>query len=420
MLRTSIIVGCFLISAGLLGCENNSVQNKPVEFAAACDFSGGTAVDGRCVCNEVTCDEGILCHTTTFECANKVSGEPQNCEPQQEKNCETKPEPISGEAALSLWTANSVPKKALIDYIETISKPGDDFIPVKDRIAVFDLDGTLVCETDPNYLDYNVYVQRVLEDPDYKDRATEQQIAVANEILEVNKTGVVPSGLDVRHQVAYMEAFGGMTLAEYDKYIRDFLDQPAPGYNGMKRGEAFYKPMLEVIKYLQAYDFTVYIVSGTDRLQVRTAIAGMIDIPERQVIGSDGTIVASGQEKTDDLNADNLSYVYKPDDTLMRGGAFIVKNLKMNKVAVIAQEIGRQPVLSFGNSSGDASMAEYVISNNPYKSLAFMLLADDLVRENGNQKKADSMKASCEKNGWIAVSMKDDWTTIYGDGVTRK
>ena len=265
-----------------------------------------------------------------------------------------------------------------------------------------------------------MYVYRVLEDPAYKDKATQAQIEVANKILQVNETGIVPQGLDVEHQIAYMEVFAGMTISEYTDYVHKFFQQPAPGYNGMKRGEAFYKPMLEVIKYLQANQFTVYIVSGTDRLQVRAGIAGFIDIPERQVIGSDGTIVAKGQDKTDNLNADNLNYLYKTDDVLIRGGGFIVKNLKMNKVAVIAQEIGKQPVLSFGNSTGDSSMAQYVISNNPYPSKAFMLLADDLVRENGNQAKADKMSKLCQENGWIPISMKNDWTTIYGDGVTRK
>ena len=328
--------------------------------------------------------------------------------------------PLSGEEALTLWHDEAVAKKELISYIEKITKPGNDFIPVKDRVAVFDLDGTLLCETDPNYLDYNIYVYRVLEDPSYKDKATEQQIEVANKIVQVNEGGSVPEGLDVAHQIAYMEVFSGMSLSEYTHYVQEFFSQPAPGYHGMKRGEAYYQPMLEVIKYLQSNQFTVYIVSGTDRLQVRAAIEGFIDIPERQVIGSDGTIVANGQEQTENLTYDNLNYVYKADDYLLRGDGFIVKNLKMNKVAVIAQEIGTQPVLSFGNSTGDSSMAEYVISNNPYPSKAFMVLADDLVRENGNLSKADKMSRLCAENGWIPISMKNDWRTIYGDGVTKK
>ncbi len=62
----------------------------------------------------------------------------------------------------------------------------------------------------------------------------------------------------------------------------------------------------------------------------------------------------------------------------------------------------------------------FTITNNKYQSGAYLLCCDDLERENGNQKKADSMRESCEKNGWTAVSMKDDWKTIYGDNVTRK
>ena len=94
--------------------------------------------------------------------------------------------------------------------------------------------------------------------------------------------------------------------------------------------------------------------------------------------------------------------------------------LKRNKVSVIMQEIGQQPVLSFGNSTGDSSMAEYVTSGNRYRSLAFMLCCDDTVRENGSESKAQKMYDLCEEFDWVPVSMKNDWTTIYGEGVTKK
>lgn len=403
----SFVIVLSLSVLGLSGCATTS-GNPRNGIENACVFSSGTWENGHCICGGETCDTGIMCNTITQKCANKVSCQPEAKAVQ------------SGEEALSLWNADAVAKKELISYIETITKPGKDFIPVVDRIAVFDLDGTLLCETDPNYLDYNIFVYRVLEDPAYRDKATEKQIDIAQKIVKSNENGIEPEGLDVAHQNAYIEVFAGMTLPEYHNYVGKFLEQPAPGYEGMKRGESFYKPMLEVVKYLQANEFTVYIVSGTDRLQVRAVIDGKIDIPERQVIGSDGTIVAKGQEKTDDLVNDNLNYVYKEDDELVRGNQFIVKNLKMNKVAVIAQEIGTQPVLSFGNSTGDASMAEYVITNNRYPSRAFMLLADDFERENGNQAKADRIQQLCDKYGWIPVSMKNDWKTIYGENVTKK
>jgi len=174
--------------------------------------------------------------------------------------------------------------------------------------------------------------------------------------------------------------------------------------------------MLQVVDYLQANGFTVYIVSGTDRLIVRGIVYDSpLNVPARQIIGSDETIIARDQ-----ADQDGLDYVFDDDDELVLGGDFIIKNLKMNKVSVIAQEIGAQPVLSFGNSTGDSSMAEYVTSNNPYRSLAVMLCCDDTVRENGNVEKAEKMFGLCGEFGWVPVSMRDDWTTIYGDGVTRK
>ena len=283
-----------------------------------------------------------------------------------------------------------------------------------DRIAVFDLDGTLFCETDPNYFDYTLLMYRVLEDPAYKDKASDFEKEVANKIKEQNETGKSFDNLPVDHGRAVASAFAGMTLAEFNAYIQEFKKQPMPSYTGMTRGSGFYLPMVQIVEYLQANDFTVYIVSGTDRLIVRGIFDGnVLDIPNRQIIGSDETIVARGQGDTDGLN-----YFFEPDDALILGGDFLIKNLKMNKVAVIAQEIGAQPVLSFGNSSGDNSMAEYVVSNNPHRSLAFMLCCDDLARENGNLSKAQKMADYCAQYGWIPISMKNDWTTIYGDGVT--
>ena len=207
-----------------------------------------------------------------------------------------------------------------------------------------------------------------------------------------------------------------MTPDEFNAYIQEFKKQAMPSYDGMKRGEGFYKPMLQIIEYLKANDFTVYVVSGTDRFIVRgICYNSALDLPNSQIIGSDELLVADNQGDTD-----GLKYTFTDKDKLVLGGEFLIKNLKTNKVTVIAQEIGEQPVLSFGNSTGDASMAEYCTTNNKYKSLAFMLCCDDTERENGDTAKADKMFSLCDEFDWVPISMKNDWTTIYGDGVTYK
>ena len=316
---------------------------------------------------------------------------------------------------LSSWTADARAKTELTRFMAAITdESSDGYIPVEDRIAVFDLDGTLFCETDPNYFDYTLLKYRVLEDPTYKNKASDFEKEVANKIKEQNETGKSFSGLEVDHGKAVASAFAGMTLKEFNDYIQKFKKQAMPSYDGMLRGEGWYEPMLQVVDFLKANDFTVYIVSGTDRLIVRgIAYNSPLGLPNRQIIGSDELLVASHQG-----NEDGLKYTFTDEDELILGGEFLIKNLKTNKVTVIAQEIGQQPVLSFGNSTGDASMAEYVTSNNPYRSLAFMLCCDDTVRENGDESKARKMFELCEEFDWVPISMKDDWTTIYGSGVT--
>ena len=320
-------------------------------------------------------------------------------------------------AALSLWTLEAEARAEITAFMNAITDENSaDFIPVRDRIAVFDLDGTLFCETDPNYFDYTLLKYRVLEDPEYKDKASDFEKEVANKIKEQNETGASFSGLEVDHGKAVASAFKGMTIGEFNDYIQEFKKQEMPSYDGMLRGAGWYLPMLQIVDYLKANDFTVYIVSGTDRLIVRgIAYDSPLDLPNRQIIGSDELIVASNQGDEDGLN-----YVFKDGDELVLGGEFLIKNLKMNKVAVIMQEIGQQPVLSFGNSTGDSSMAEYVTYNNPYRSLAFMLCCDDTERENGSESKAQKMFDLCEEFDWVPISMKNDWKTIYGEGVTHK
>ena len=391
---TAGLISLTIAASMMTGCKNNAKTESKTENARSVSSAAN--------------DESSARDTET----TAVTAEE---EPEAEKAAQEDDETTAESEVLSLWNDGAQAKEELISFIETVTdENSDDFIPVDDRIAVFDLDGTLFCETDPNYFDYTLLKYRVLEDEEYKDKASDFEKETAEKIVKQNETGESFEGLEVDHGKAVASAFSGMTLDEFNSYIQDFKQQNMPSYEGMKRGEGFYKPMLEVVDYLQDNDFTVYIVSGTDRFIVRGIVDGSpLDIPNRQIIGSDETLVTPDQGDTD-----GLEYVYDDNDKLVLGGEFIIKNLKMNKVTVIAQEIGQQPVLSVGNSSGDASMAEYSTTDNKYKSIAFMLCCDDTERENGNVEKAEKMEKMCEEFDWVPISMKNDWTTIYGDSVT--
>ena len=310
---------------------------------------------------------------------------------------------------LSLWKDGAPAKTALLEYVAAATKTGSpDFIPPDERIAVFDFDGTLFCETAPTYFDWMLFEHRVLDDPDF--RATDEQTDAA---MSARATGAWP-GLSAERERMMAEAWRGMTPETLAGYVRSFMAGPQPGFAGMRRGDAFYLPMAQTVRFLADNGFTVYVCSGTDRMVARPVVEDGLSLPPRQIIGSDSSLVAQKQD-----GRDGLDYEYGTGDTLILGGASIVKNLQMNKVAVIAREIGVHPVLAFGNSSSDASMLNYTLQNSRRRSMAFMLLCDDTRREYGNLSKARRMRSACADNGWIPVSMRDDWMTIYGQGVAR-
>ena len=298
-------------------------------------------------------------------------------------------------------------KAKLINFINNISN-----IPKEARIAVFDLDGTLFQETDPVYNDWKIYQYRILNDTNYTP--TENQKRIVNKLNKAIKDHVIPDDLEIEIYYSNAEIFKGMTLDEYDKYIKDFLNKPSDGYNNLLRGNAFFIPMLEIIEYLQKNQFNIYIVSATDRYQVRSVINGHINIPISNIIGTDYELSVINQG-----NKKGYNYNYIPNEKLILKGELLSLNSRLNKINGIIRNIGRKPILMFGNSEGDASMADYVISDNEYNSLSFMVLNDDLIRERGNQISANKMKQLCEKKNWIPISMKNDWKTIYGIDVSR-
>ena len=223
-----------------------------------------------------------------------------------------------------------------------------------------------------------------------------------------------PDGMDLLHAKFAAKAYAGMTLNEFSDFVTRMLLNEADGFEGMTYGESIYLPMVDVVEYLQDNGFKCYVCSGSDRFICRVFIEGLLDIPYENIIGMDVMLEATNQG-----DADGLHYVFSAGDDLVRTDRLIIKNLKTNKVLQIAQEIGRKPVLSFGNSSGDVAMHNYTIYDNPYRSAAFMLIADDDVRDYGNPVKVQSLKEKWEDSGYVVISMANDWKTIYGENVVR-
>ena len=309
------------------------------------------------------------------------------------------------------WNKEAASYHALITYVRDITNPkSSNFIPVEDRIAVFDMDGTFLCETAPSAFGWLLLAHRTLHDSSYRASEADRQFAIGLERFLQSRDPKDAPGSTTPHLAS---VFSGMGEKEYESYIRNFIETPVEGLNNLKWSGAFYLPMVEVIRYLQSNQFQVYVVSGSERQMARVMVSDPLRIPESHIIGTDMEIKATHQGE---IKGEN--YDYRKDDSLIRGES-AVRNLKMNKVTAIAREIGKQPVLAFGNSSGDTSMLNYTVNGNKHKSAAFFLLCDDMEREFGNTKKAEKCRKLADENGWIPVSMRYDFKTIYGDNVTR-
>ena len=300
-------------------------------------------------------------------------------------------------------------------YVEDVTNPkSKNFISEEDRIVTFDMDGTFVGELYPTYFEYNLLEYRALDDPEYRDKAPEDVREAAQAIRDFVRTKkALPDHFDMIHARAAAKAYAGMTLAEFDAYVKAYAALPANGFTGMTYGQSFYKPMLEVMEYLQDNGFTYYVVSGSDRFICRSLVES-IGIAPNRVIGMDVRLVSSSQGEEAGVN-----YTMRQKEDLIRTDELIIKNLKTNKVLQISQEIGKVPVLSFGNSGGDSAMHNYCLSNSKYRTAAFMLIADDDVHDHANREKALKLGEQWREAGYNVISMRDDFRTIYGQGVEK-
>ncbi len=314
------------------------------------------------------------------------------------------------------WNKGSKSLTELVKFVsKATNKKSSGYIKPADRIATFDMDGTIICEKAPVYVDYCLTMHRVLDDPTYQ--ATPEEVDSMQQIrLHAYANGETfhPETGPTKHDLV-ASAFAGMTPAAFRSYVADFANTTSVvGFKGMTYGESFYKPMIEVIDYLRANDFDVWIVSACER-EVSRAIVKSLGIPYDHVVATDVPYVASGKgdEAADDYNMSS-------DEKILLGAPLDeVECGKSGKPAAIAREIGKRPVLAFGNSSGDYSMLNYAEGNTKYKGMGFLVVCDDTKREYGSDKKAAEYYEEVSKQGWTPFSMADDWKTIYGKGVKK-
>ena len=314
------------------------------------------------------------------------------------------------------WNADSPTLQKIVNFVEDVTNPNSpNFIPEGDRVATFDMDGTFYCETAPIYFQEAMFFYRTLEDKSYK--APKEMVNFANKIKPkvYNKTGLTKS--ESAQYLKYLtKAYAGLTDEEYRACVRKFMQTNETGLTNLKRGEAFYLPMVEIISYLSNNGFDVYVDSACGVSTTRELIGDIFPIRYDRILASDFVYTSTkmGKETPD------KHFFDRNKEKIIISGEPLIENAKTRKIFSIMNQIGRQPVLAFGNSSGDTSMFEYTLQNRKYRSMAFYVLCDDTERELGNPARAEKESALAAKRGYNTISMKNDWKTIYGDKVKRE
>ena len=317
-------------------------------------------------------------------------------------------QPSGEESPLASWASDSAAKASLLSYIEAVTEEGGaDYIPVKDRIAVFDMDGTLTCETYYTYYDTMMFIEYCLVD--HPERVSDELKQIAASI----QPGYLADETLARN---FAKAYAGMTMEEFYRYAVEFGQKQTESFDNMRYIDNFYLPMAELVRYLYENGFTIYVISGTERTTTRAIVANspIRDyVSPNHVIGTDFEVKQAGHE----TESSNMDFKYANGDELVIRGGFIQKNLNGNKSIYIQREIGQRPVLAFGNSGSDTSMMNYTIdSRNPYRAQAYMVVADDDVREWGKQD-WETKSADYTAMGYIPISMKNDFAQIYAEGI---
>ena len=313
------------------------------------------------------------------------------------------------------WTADSPAMQSITAFVtDSVNEKSAGFIPKADRIAVFDMDGTLYGERFPTYFNDWLFIQRALYDDSYEAPEALKDFARAWEDKVLR--GIPIEDFDAKERALGPQLYEGLTPEAYADVVRKFKALPVRGFEGMTYGEAYFQPMVSLVKYLYEHDYTVYIVSATYRDAVRVMTEGVLDeyIPYDRVIDTDLLYAASG-----DAAEDSMFYELTPQDDLVITGKLFLKNQKTNKAVLIQQEIGRMPVLAFGNSTGDFSMATYTLQNEKYGGRAYMLLCDDVERDYGDPEAAAAFREKCDANGFYTVSMKNEFETFYPVGAVK-
>jgi phosphoglycolate phosphatase-like HAD superfamily hydrolase len=299
-----------------------------------------------------------------------------------------------------LTTWNDTPTRAaIVDFVmRTTTEGNPDYLEPGDRVAVFDNDGTLWTEH-PAYNQFLFAIDRLKAmAPDHPEWKADPALGavLSGDMAAFGKTGM--KGI----VTLVMATHSGMTTEEFAEIVHDWIATARhPVYQRPYPATAF-KPMIELLDYLRANGYTIFIVSGGGVEFMRAFTQDAYGIPPEQVIGSTG--------KTEfRMNNGTPVLVKLPEVDAVNDGP--------GKPVGIEKFLGRRPVIAVGNSDGDLEMLQYTAAGDGPRLMA-LVHHDDADREAAYDKGAtfgalDKALTEAQERGWTVISMKNDFGEIF-------
>ncbi len=279
-------------------------------------------------------------------------------------------------------------RRAILTFIETVTRPGPEFVPPAERIATFDNDGTLWCEK-PLYPQADFIFRRWAEMVKANPELAKEQPYKA--LAEGDRAWLAGLATHLPELVkGVTEAHDGITVAQFEAAAAAFFEGVSHPTLNRPYTQLGYRPMVELLDLLRANGFHVFICTGGGRDFVRPIAEQMYGVARHDVIGSGPTLE------------------YRDGDVYRTRGVEQPIDDSAGKPVHIWMRTGRRPLLAGGNSDGDVAMLETA-------RFALLLHHDDAEREFAYDTGAEGALAEAEKRGWTVISMRDDFATVFAD-----
>jgi phosphoglycolate phosphatase-like HAD superfamily hydrolase len=300
--------------------------------------------------------------------------------------------------ALGSWSDGPA-RTAIVDFVARACNE----VPVAERVAVFDNDGTLWCEQ-PLPIQADFILRRLATmaagDPDLQERqpwkaAHEKDVAWLRAVMTEHYAGD-----DTKAKVlmgGILAAYAGMSVEDFERRSDGFLRTTRHPTLGRGYLECAYRPMVELLGYLEANGFANYIVSGGGRDFMRPITDDVYGVPRERVIGS-----AAALAYEPDDHGGTISHTPRPE--YLDDGP--------EKPIRIWSRTGRRPLLAAGNANGDVPMLDFTQhADKPF--LRLLVRHDDAEREFAYTAGAEQALERAATERWTVVSVKDDWATVF-------